>query len=1241
MSDDQITLDSLALPLHGSRLIEASAGTGKTFTIAMLYVRLVLGHNPGGQGALPADLLPPNILVVTFTDAAAGELRERIRSRLTEAAAVFNVNHSIDSKKGEAWKQLCRLRDNGFPDPAHWPACRRRLLLAAEWMDESAISTIHAWCKRMLSEHAFDSGSLFRLTLARDQREVLRDVVRDYWRTHVYGMPEVLLTEVTEHWKTPEALYGSVRYLIGKGDLPTPSGSLNEIAERVRTDRQQVLSEIKRPWVDWVDELDTLFEQKKAENGGKLPMHASSAKSLNDRLADLRHWVESDEPKPADIKTAKKWQNLTQEALQEKWKGDNPPEHSALQAVEQLAQQFDVLPVARGDVLIHAAAWISARFEIEKLRRAEMGFDDLLTRLDAGLRGERGAGLAATIRRQFPVALIDEFQDTDPVQYRIFEQIYQPASNPAETCLLMIGDPKQAIYSFRGADIFTYLSARRAVGDRIDTLATNYRSSDRMVSATNHVFSQADQNRGDGAFLFGSGPDSPVPFVNVEAAGTARQWQIKGQAEPPMTLWQMPESDDKDKAGQPKPVSKERAVSVLSEVCAQEIARLLIYGQQDQAGFVDQAGEVQAVRPKDIAVLVNDRKEAARVREALRARGVRSVFLSDRDSVLASPQAAELLAWVRAFAEPRRLSLTRAALASPSLGLSWQALDRLLSDERVLEREIERFMGYQQCWQDQGILPTIRRFLLDFDVPGRLLGQPAGERELTDILHLAELLQRDSQHLDGEQALIHHFADQLRNAEPDNEAFARRLESDAELVKVVTVHKSKGLQYPLVFFPFATLHKAQDGKRDFVQYHDSNGELITQWAPEAEHTEMADQERLGEDVRKLYVALTRAEHALWVGVAPVANWHRSGLGYLTSYADASNAKPALDACLQKLVEASSDLYLTDLPSEEPFRFEPQAPESLGPALQALRPAAENWWIASYSAITYQQGQLDSASAIPDAQSRDEQDLLEGEGETVAVVDGVGSRRDQHSFYRGAGPGTFLHDALEWSAQHGFANLRSNPEPLRDWLAIRCESRGWGDWVEGLERWLLAIIEREFALPADGQNAPSLALAKLQAPVAEMEFWIESNNVDTLALDALVTRHILPGQARPQASANRFNGMLKGFIDLVFEHGGRYYVLDYKSNHLGPDNSAYSREAMAGAILAKRYDLQYVLYTLALHRLLASRLADYDYDQHMGGAVYLFLRGCEAETAGAFVDRPPRQLIEALDKLFAGSTAVAA
>ncbi|MFO7993659.1 MAG: exodeoxyribonuclease V subunit beta [Marinobacter sp.] len=1225
------TLDPLTLPLRGSQLIEASAGTGKTFTLALLYVRLVLGHRTAEE-PLGEGIMPPNLLVVTFTEAATKELRDRIRARLTEAAALFAVDPDTVDTSEIAKDPLVNLR-NACP-AADWPACRRKLLLAAEWMDEAAVSTIHGWCNRMLSEHAFDSGSLFRQTLETSQTELLDNVVRDYWRTFIYPLPTELMGEVLDNWKTPESLRQSVRNLLPHVDaLPVPERDPVAAAENAKNQREDRLRELKAPWPAWCDELDALLAET-AKRKPK-PLHGTTKNSIQKAVDLLREWATTDAAEPHEFLTSKRtkgFDSLEADAFAEKWTGDDePPHHPAMDAVAELKPALKAMPVAKPDILNHAACWIARRLDSEKQRLASMGFDDLLTRLDEALGGPQGERLAETIRRQFPVAMIDEFQDTDPVQYRIFDRVYRVARNDQDTSLLMIGDPKQAIYGFRGADIYTYLDARRAVSSRTYTLGTNFRSAIAMVDGVNRVFAQADQILPEGAFLFRAGGDNPLPFNPVDAKGTDRQWCVQGQPQPPLTFWTL--ADERH-------IAKEAGREAMADACSAEIARLLNLGQAGEAGFSAEGEPIESLRPEHIAILVNKRGEADAVRQALSLRGIRSVYLSDRNSVLQSAQALELLQWLQACAEPGQLSLIRAALATPTMGLAYQDLDRLLSDENALDREINRFQGYRELWQKQGVLPMLRRLLMDYEVPAKLLAGPDGERGLTDILHIAELLQQDSQQLDGEHALIHHYTEMLRESDDEDEHRTMRLESDAGLVKVVTVHKSKGLEYPLVFLPFATEFREEKPNQAFIKYHDDNGKLQISLEPDEETLARADRERLGEDIRKFYVALTRSRHATWVGAAGIRGWRQSGLGHLAGPA-ASDEDVDLTPFLTAMASGEPAIEVAPVPEPGEDVYVGEAEPELGKALEPVRAARENWWIASYSAITYGARSgfgEDFAPASEDA----EQENLREEDESAGIdttADAKGPLPfNRHSFPKGAGPGTFLHDILEWCAAQGFRRVADEPAELHELLERRCKLRNWSDWADTLKTWVHTLITMDIPLPDNGQTC---TLSGLETLRPELEFWFESHQVNTRAMDVAVRQLTLNGENRPEAHETTFNGMLKGFIDLVFEHKGRYYVLDYKSNFLGEDDQAYVTDAMKEKILENRYDLQYVIYLLALHRLLKSRLPGYDYDTHVGGAVYLFLRGCDAPGAGAFTDRPDRALIEELDRLFSGQREKAA
>lgn len=1238
------TLDISRFPLRGSQLIEASAGTGKTFTIALLYTRLILQHG-GDDERFTRALSPEQILVVTFTDAATQELRDRIRARLAAAARCFMPEAGVDEAGIDA--ELRQLRE-GFA-PEQWPQCARRLTLAAQAMDQSAVSTIHSWCYRMLREHAFDSGSLFQQELVSSQREVLDDLTRDYWRQHFYVLNGNAAALVQQVFSTPDALLKAVRPLLNKsgarlsfaGRTLTSSGHLWQALQQF-VDQQAQLEAIedsaRQQWLSASDELDAILDQWRPVLNLQTFNEAKSDDTFTELKLALREWARGGE-------RPKRIQRFAQDQWKLKKAGKDvaaQPEHPALAAIARLCEQEQALagsdaPDVRASVLAHAVVWMEQALAQRLQQKAELGFDDLLLQLDRALQGPRGEQLAVRIRAQFPVAMIDEFQDTDPLQYRIFDRIYRIADSDGSTrshAIIMIGDPKQAIYSFRHADIHTYLQARNATADRHYNLGTNYRSSQALVSAVNHLFSHADQWPA-GAFRFrtqdDSNRDDPLPFLPVKAKGRPEQLIIAGEVAPAMHLWhlQAPENERET-------FSNGAYVSAMASRCASVIADLLLNPNGDH-GFRDASQHsVRPVRPGDIAILVRNRNEADEIRGALFNHRLASVYLSDRESVFSSLEASDLLRWLRACAEPGDERKLRAALATVSLDMPLAQLQQLALDELLWEEHTVLFRELNRRWRQQGVLPMLRILMQHYELPTRLMQRPDGERRLTNLLHLAEVLQRASQQYDGEQALIRYLAEQIQN--PDEEEILR-LESDEDLIRVVTIHKSKGLEYPLVFLPFICTSKPVDGSRDSVlivdEQHPGQRRLEVAGNKLADAAwQRADEERLAEDLRLLYVAVTRACHAVWLGMAAVGRGNTSSL-HLTAPGYVLAGGATLDAAglgmaLKNLAHGCSHIVCEQAP-EISAVLAPQAPApktpASKPALVSQRPPLAPWWIASYSAL--KTGTMTMAVQ----QASDDQVAEEVSSEQATAV-GTGPAFSRfasglHGFHRGPGPGTFLHNVLEWACNTGFATAAADSAARLQHIRSACDIRGWQDDVQRLDQWLGGFITTTFRL----DQQIHINLCELAVCQAELEFLFASHAMTTSALDAACQRYLSPGRARPALLPTQLNGMIKGFIDLVFEHNGRYFVADWKSNYLGPRDEDYSPEAMTQEVLLKRYDVQYALYLLALHRLLRSRLPDYDYNRHIGGAVYFFLRGWQAPSQGIVFDKPPEAFIEQLDQLF--------
>ncbi|EMN0242241.1 TPA: exodeoxyribonuclease V subunit beta [Klebsiella pneumoniae] len=1173
MTDTAESLDPLRLPLIGERLIEASAGTGKTFTIAALYLRLLLGL--GGEAAYPRAISVEELLVVTFTEAATEELRGRIRSNIHELR--------IACLRGESDNPLysALLAEIADKDDA-----AKTLLLAERQMDEAAVFTIHGFCQRMLSLNAFESGMLFEQQLIEDESRLRYQACADFWRRHCYPLTRDIAAVIHDVWKGPRDLLKSLdRWLQGEApQLKSPPAPNETLAER----HQQIIARIdslKQQWREQVGEIEGVLE-----NSG-LDRRKFNRGNQGKWMEKVNAWAQEE---TLSYQLPDALEKFAQSFLLERTKaGGEPPVHPLFSAVESLLASSLTLTD-----LVLARAMVEIRDAVarEKRRRGELGFDDMLSRLDEALRGDSGETLASAIRQRFPVAMIDEFQDTDPQQYRIFRRIWR---RQPETALLLIGDPKQAIYAFRGADIFTYMKARGDVAAHY-TLDTNWRSSPGMVGSVNRLFSLSDN-----PFMF-----HEIPFLPVKAAAKNKglRFTVDAADVPAMNVWLMPGDT----------VGSGDYQTFMAQLCATQIRDWLSAGQRGRA-LLWRGETSRPVQASDITVLVRNRLEAAQVREALQTLGIPSVYLSNRDSVFETLEAQELLWLLQAVLAPERENTLRSALATSMFGLTALDIENLNQDEQAWDALVEEFSEYRQIWRQRGVMPMLRALMTARHIAENLLATRGGERRLTDILHISELLQEAASQLESEHALVRWLAQHI--AEPDSNAASQqmRLESDKHLVQIVTIHKSKGLEYPLVWLPFI----ARFRKQDQAFYHDRETfAAVLDLGQDEASLELAEAERLAEDLRLLYVALTRAVWHCSLGVAPLSSrksgnsdFHLSALGRLLQAGEAMDAA-GLAARLADFCHGDIALQIPGELDLTPW----QAPAATIPRLSARelqRRIADDWRVTSYSGL-----QQHGFSGGQDLLPRLDVDAA-GVGEVVEEP-----QLTPHQFPRGAAPGTFLHSLFE---ELDF----TQPVP-EGWMAEKLQLSGFdAQWAPVLIDWLGGVLKTR--LPG-----PDIALNQLAArdKQVEMAFYLPIAQLLTAErLDALIRQYDPLSADTPPLDFRQVRGMLKGFIDLVFRHEGRYYLLDYKSNWLGEDREAYTRPAMEQAMRAHRYDLQYQLYSLALHRYLRHRLADYDYDRHFGGVIYLFLRGMDGQEGGQgiFTTRPVRPLIDGLDQLFAGET----
>ena len=1190
-------LDHLNVDLSGTNLIEASAGTGKTYAIACLYLRLLVERG----------LTPEQILVVTYTEAATKELRSRIRQRVREAIGVIDGNETDDPF-------LLGLVANSNGKGPDRDGLRAELDRALNAFDTASIFTIHGFSLRALQENAFESGSLYDTELITDQDGLLREIVDDFWRARFFAEQSPLLACALRNRLSPDYFSGFLKGMLGNAKLEiAPQFTMDEIAA-IEAACRESHEKVCAVWRENRREIEEIFLHDKGLGRAADTYRHDLIPALFAGMDGFASGIN-----PYDLFPGFDKFTTSGIAAGKKPKGV-APFHPFFERCEELGNQV-------GQRLL-ALRWELLSFARERLpgRKREMNiryFDDLLADLYAALCSEGSDQFAVKLRGKYRAALIDEFQDTDPVQYEIFRKICMDADFP----LFLIGDPKQAIYSFRGADIFAYMEAAGDVGEgKRFTLTGNWRSTPRLLHAFNTIFSNDKK-----PFLYDEISYHPVKPGKGEA-GSGQGFALDDDS--PLQVWYMPPDEDG------KAISVGKANTLVPLAVASEIVRLL-KGGAGAKPLIDG----KPVVPGDIAVVVRSHLQAGYVQEALKDLGIPSVMQSNL-SIFATAEAREVCILLSALADPGSESKVRAALVTDILGRSGDDIARLLEDEHDWEECLQKFRTYHHVWLNRGFMVMAQSLLTGEGVRGRLLRRSDGERRLTNILHCFEVIHnKEHERGAGIEGMVTWFGEKTTSGDMAEE-YQIRLETDEKAVKIVTIHVSKGLEYPIVFCPFMW-GGTKEGS-EVVACHEGFTMVKDYGSPEyARRRAAARKEALAENLRLLYVAVTRAKHRCYLFAGKISDRNRknrpetSPLAYLF-HADAETRVSddpvnTLETRISALTAEQMIAQLQTLAEKGQGAIAAlQAPEAAAVLGAPFRDeekrlscrrfsgvVSSDWRVASFTSFAAHEA---TAVELPD---RDE--ALAGAATFRTALEEPPEGKSIFTFPRGARAGIFLHEIFELLDFSG-----SSPEVIVSLVEKGLQKHGYDrDWQPHISAMVNNVVTAPLSSP-DG----TFTLSGLNPGswIPELEFFFPLRFVTSELLGGCLRKwgaiHDTVDFARLPASLSfkPVRGMVRGFMDMVFEQGGRYYLVDWKSNHLGYRVEDYGREALQGAMESNLYPLQYLLYTVALNRHLSIRVKGYDYDRHFGGVIYLFLRGVSpghGEEFGVFRDLPPAGMIAEL------------
>lgn len=1181
-------LDWTTAPLQGRLQIDASAGTGKTWTIAALYLRLLLDDADGR-----ARPLPEQVVVSTFTEAAAQELGARLRQRVEEALRWSQAPLAPPAAGAEdpvrAW-----VRQRWDAAPGRREADRTHLLAALAQLDRGPIGTLHSVCHRILSAHPLESEQGFQPLALGDGRRVLEAMARDLLRRIGAGEPPEESRQLPRGCSTLEGLTTAIAALLQPGVVVT------------KPPTHEALRASVTPWLDAqlraLANLDGNYTRK-------------NAAPYTQALAVLA-FLDGGPVLPLKL-----------DALA----GDGEPSSLVLEPARVILLDPAFRTAMRGFAATveqatnaERAFWAWWWPQLRAMQRAhsleigERGFDGLIEQVSRVMRAP-DSPLPDAVFARWPMGLVDEFQDTDGAQYALLDRLYRDRDGAKRGLLAMVGDPKQAIYGFRGGDITAYLAACRDA-DAVLRLGTNQRSSTAYVTACNTLFD------GDRARLGTGG--TPIAYTPVRAAGRADAKPLFENGQPIAAPLVFHHHD----AAQPNSLMRPRAI----EACAALVVDLLASRRHRLNG--------RLLQPGDIAVLLVSNAEVSALRRALQRHGVPCAG-QGRQTVFDSEWARDLLIALHAVRHPGDAGALRAALLTPLFGLQPAYLPALEANGE-LDAWRERFVALRQRWSRAGVLAVVQA-LIDLALPVLARrDEKDGERALTDLRHLGELLQQEAEAGHSPGALL----DWMRAQREDEEAMAGderslRLESDAKRVRLMTLHASKGLEFPVVLLPTLWAHEHRAPKGPTIASQDDDGRRAAVF--EASAMKDAKEALQDERFRLLYVALTRAEQACHVFTLPPERPAKRGV----SSAKADPDRSALDALLSRWPADAREgpgiawRHGWPGPPDRPFI----AGDPAAPAAEAVPPAPIGFRLPgrySFSALSgHGERRHVEASAADDERSA----VPEGEMTPDATaapsptVDADAAATWQAlATVRGTGFGQAVHELFE--AREPGQRFMTDPSRVLRALAQHAVRTADGSPLAAVVPLVAAMLDRCLAvpLPTGGSTPCTLGTLSTARQAHELAFQFHIDEASMADLRRLAAAHGEPSLI-PEGPLDRLRGAMVGAIDLVFEHDGRFHVLDYKTNAL-PSLADYAPEALVAAMDAQHYRFQAFLYTLAVHRHLRQRLRDrYAYATHVGPAIYLFVRaaGLAPEVApglGLWSQHFAEALVLGADRLFAGASA---
>ncbi|WP_348769382.1 exodeoxyribonuclease V subunit beta [Buchnera aphidicola] len=1147
-------LNIFDISLNGMNLIEASAGTGKTTSIVLMYLRLLLGIR-NKKNTRP--LLIQEILIVTFTNFAKNEICKRIKKNIEQLYLYFITKNTNNFILIPFLKKIKNLEESIY-----------FLERAKKNINHMAVYTIHEFSKNTLkvnflkiNEKIIDNENLLFL-----------QAVEDFWRSYFYKVPKDIINIILKDYKNPESLASDLKPIFNFSKVYFKKKfTKNQNIINCHEENIKIINHFKQKWLKYHLIMSSIMMTL------KLNKKIYNEHNISRWIQNITKWAQSktiDYHIPIILKYF-----LHKKIIQNK-KNDQPLFHTFFEDIEEIIKQKFSL---KNIILFEAIKTVVKFLKKEKQKRSLLGFNDLLSILLKYIKKDKK--LRKSIIKKYPITFIDEFQDTDFQQYQIFDILYN--TRKKNTALFLVGDPKQSIYSFRGADIFSYLYAKSKI-KKYYYLDINWRSSIDMCQAVNDLFF-----RNKNPFFL-----KDISFSKVSSALQNKniQFKIRGKIQKPISFF----------------FKKEEKIHIkdyqewISKQCANEICYWLLCAKKNEAILINQNQE-KILKESDIVILVRNKNEAKIIQNSLDKVNIKSIYSSSNKNIFQTNDAYELLIILQTILQPTNITLLKQSIFT-------HIFYKILLEgnkQKKIEKSYfitKKLYKYREMWKNIGIFYTVKAIIIDYQKYSNNTNKYEYYQKNINFLHIAELLEKQSEYFSQDSSLIRWFQKKILDKKNILENEHVRYFKQSKTIKIITIHKAKGLEYPIVWIPFAGTYQ----KSKSYLYHDQKKLKIFFDLDQSQETEkISDEERLSEDLRFLYVAITRSIYHCSFGMGDIINKknqkknnnHKSALGYIIQRGNYMNYTNLISEI--NLLHKKSYMTIKYDTINVQFSYSREDIYLLSPPISLIKKTKNCFQITSFTKF-----KKENSSINTNYNNCDINYSFNSKKITLA------------NFPRGKNIGIFIHYILNKIDFSKKLNIDFFLKVLKKYEFSE-------KWAPILMSWIDSIINIRF------KNINfSLSMLKKNQYVKEMKFFLPiQKTLNSTNFNNIIQSFDPISSLTSKISFNSTKGILKGSIDLVFFWEKKYYIIDYKSNYLGDNNNSYSFEKIKNEIIKNRYDIQYQIYTIALHQYLKKKIKKYTYKNHFGGIFYMFLRGIEKEKNNSiFYIVPEYSLVEKLVNL---------